>query len=49
VPNGFSKTGLPLSMQIVGRYYDEASIFRVGAAYEQATAWHTMHPQACAD
>ena len=49
VPNGFSKTGLPLSMQIVGRYYDEASVFRVGAAYEQATAWHTMHPQACAD
>jgi aspartyl-tRNA(Asn)/glutamyl-tRNA(Gln) amidotransferase subunit A len=47
VPNGFSKAGLPLSMQIVGRYYDEASIFRVGAAYEQATAWHGMHPAAC--
>lgn len=34
MPIGFSKNGLPLGMQIVGRAFDEATIFRIGAAYE---------------
>lgn len=49
VPSGFSKAGLPLSVQVVGRCFDEATIFRVGAAYERATAWHSMHPPGCVD
>lgn len=43
--SGMSQTALPLSMQLVGRYYDEATLLRAGAAYERATTWHTMHPQ----
>ena len=45
VPVGFSKTGLPLAMQIVGKAYSEALIYRVAHAYEQATDWVKMHPK----
>ena len=44
VPVGFTKSGLPLGMQIVGRPFCEALVYRVGYAYEQATDWHTKHP-----
>ncbi|MCH9675719.1 MAG: amidase [Gammaproteobacteria bacterium] len=44
VPIGFSRSRLPLSMQIVGRYFDESIVVRVGHAYEQATAWHKSWP-----
>lgn len=44
VPCGFSDAGLPIGMQIIGRAFDEATLFRVGQAYESATAWHTQHP-----
>lgn len=43
--NGLSRSGLPLSMQLIGRNYDEATVLRAGAAFEQATPWHTMHPE----
>lgn len=43
--SGLSKAGLPLSMQLVGRYFDERTVLRAGAAYERATNWHHMHPQ----
>ena len=45
LPNGFGKNGLPLGMQILGRPFGEATILRVGHAYEQATEWHTKRPQ----
>jgi aspartyl-tRNA(Asn)/glutamyl-tRNA(Gln) amidotransferase subunit A len=44
VPNGFSKSGLPLSLQIAGRAFDETTVLRVGHAYERATEWHTRRP-----
>lgn len=44
VPVGFSKSGLPLAMQLVGKPYSEAMIYRVAHAYEQATDWVTKHP-----
>jgi aspartyl-tRNA(Asn)/glutamyl-tRNA(Gln) amidotransferase subunit A len=44
VPNGFSRSGLPLSLQIAGRAFDEATVLRVGHAYERATEWHTRRP-----
>src|SRR5438270_3924270 len=44
VPDGFTQTGLPLSLQIVCRPYDEATALRIGWAYEQATEWHQRHP-----
>ena len=39
LPIGFTKTGLPLSMQIAGRVFDEAGVYRFAQAYENATTW----------
>jgi aspartyl-tRNA(Asn)/glutamyl-tRNA(Gln) amidotransferase subunit A len=44
VPNGFTQTGLPLSLQIICRPYDEAAALRIGWAYQAATDWHERHP-----
>ena len=44
VPTGFSKNGLPLSMQIVGKPFSEALVYRVAHCYEQATGWTQRHP-----
>jgi aspartyl-tRNA(Asn)/glutamyl-tRNA(Gln) amidotransferase subunit A len=44
LPCGFSREGLPLSLQIVGRGYQEARVLRIGWAYEQATDWHQRRP-----
>lgn len=44
VPCGFSTDGLPLSLQIAGKPFDEASVFRVGDAYQRATDWHRRKP-----
>jgi aspartyl-tRNA(Asn)/glutamyl-tRNA(Gln) amidotransferase subunit A len=45
IPTGFSKSGLPLGMQIVGRAFDEATVLRVGAAYEAAAGWIDKRPE----
>jgi aspartyl-tRNA(Asn)/glutamyl-tRNA(Gln) amidotransferase subunit A len=45
IPTGFAQNGLPLGMQIVGRAFDEPTIFRIGAAYEAATQWTHQRPQ----
>ena len=45
IPIGFSQSGLPLGMQIVGRAFDEPTIFRIGAAYEAATQWAHQRPK----
>ena len=39
VPTGKGDLGLPLSLQIVGRPFDEATVFRVGRAIEKYTGW----------
>ncbi len=44
VPTGFSSAGLPLSMQIAAKNFDEAMIYRVAHAYEQATDWTARRP-----
>jgi aspartyl-tRNA(Asn)/glutamyl-tRNA(Gln) amidotransferase subunit A len=44
LPCGFSVDGRPLALQIVGRPFDEATVLRVGHAYEQATEWHLRRP-----
>ncbi len=41
---GLATNGLPVSVQFVGRYFDEATVLRVAAAYERATSWHNNHP-----
>ncbi len=42
---GFSSGGLPLSMQIAGRPFDDATVLRVAHAYEMATPWRQRRPQ----
>jgi amidase len=44
LPNGFSKTGLPLALQIVGRPGDEAGIIALAAEFERARPWKDKHP-----
>ena len=44
VPTGFAGTGVPTGMQIVGRTYDDVSVFRAAAAYEQAKPWRNRTP-----
>jgi aspartyl-tRNA(Asn)/glutamyl-tRNA(Gln) amidotransferase subunit A len=44
VPCGFSATGSPIGLQIVGRPFDEGAVLRAAHAYERATAWHARHP-----
>ncbi|WP_064504317.1 amidase [Methylobacterium platani] len=41
---GFDAGGLPLNAQIVGRYFDEATVLRVAQAYEAATPWRARKP-----
>jgi aspartyl-tRNA(Asn)/glutamyl-tRNA(Gln) amidotransferase subunit A len=44
VPCGFSARGLPLSLQLSGRAFEEATVLRLGHAYQRATDWHTRRP-----
>jgi aspartyl-tRNA(Asn)/glutamyl-tRNA(Gln) amidotransferase subunit A len=44
VPNGFTGAGLPSSLQIICKGYDEATALRIGWAYEQATAGRERRP-----
>jgi len=45
LPCGFTRDGLPIGLQIVGRPFDEATILQCANSYERATAWHTQHPK----
>jgi aspartyl-tRNA(Asn)/glutamyl-tRNA(Gln) amidotransferase subunit A len=42
---GFAAEGYPLSFQLAGRAFDEASVFAAGAAYERATGWRKHRPK----
>lgn len=44
VPCGFTPDGLPFGLQLIGRWWDEATVLRAGHAYQQATDWHTRRP-----
>ena len=44
VPAGFSATGLPVGLQIVGRHQDEFSVLQLAHAYEQATGHGRRRP-----
>lgn len=45
VPCGYDSDNLPIGMQIIGRPFDEATLFRVGAAFQEATKFHTRAPE----
>ncbi len=44
VPAGFSSEGTPLGLQLAGRWWDEATVLQVAAAFEEATEWHLRRP-----
>jgi aspartyl-tRNA(Asn)/glutamyl-tRNA(Gln) amidotransferase subunit A len=44
VPNGVAPDGLPTSLQIACRAYDEATALRIGWAYQSGTDWHARRP-----
>jgi aspartyl-tRNA(Asn)/glutamyl-tRNA(Gln) amidotransferase subunit A len=45
LPCGFTRAGLPVGLQIVGRPFDESTVVRAAHAYEQATEWHRRTPR----
>jgi len=44
VPCGFSSEGLPIGLQIIGKHFDESTVYRVAHAYEQATDFTRQRP-----
>ena len=48
VPCGFDGDELPIGMQVIGRPFDESTVLRVGAAYQQMTHFHEQAPPAFA-
>lgn len=46
MPAGFSQGGLPMGLQLIGRAFDEALLFRIGAALEDATKHYQRRPPA---
>ncbi|MCF7849168.1 MAG: Asp-tRNA(Asn)/Glu-tRNA(Gln) amidotransferase subunit GatA [Kiritimatiellales bacterium] len=45
LPCGFSSSGLPIGLQIIGDSFAEETILKIGHAYEQTTEWHTRKPE----
>jgi aspartyl-tRNA(Asn)/glutamyl-tRNA(Gln) amidotransferase subunit A len=46
VPCGFTADGLPLGMQLVGRWWDEARLLALGHAFQRETDYHLRRPPA---
>lgn len=44
VPCGFDSAGLPIGLQLIGKAWDEESLFAAAGAYEAATEWHKRRP-----
>lgn len=42
---GFTRAGMPIGLQLMGRPFDEATVLRAGHAYQQATKWHLQSPK----
>jgi aspartyl-tRNA(Asn)/glutamyl-tRNA(Gln) amidotransferase subunit A len=44
-PSTLLRTGLPIGLQLVGRWFEEGTVLRAAHAYQQATAWHKRAPE----
>ena len=45
IPCGFTKSGLPIGMQLVGKMFAEEKLLQVGYAYQQMNSWHNQKPK----
>ncbi len=45
IPAGFGKNNMPVGLQIIGNYFDEARMLNVAHQYQLATDWHARTPQ----
>src|ERR1700687_2021757 len=45
IPSGFTRGGLPVGMQLIGRLFDSAMLLRIGAAFQRATDFHERMPK----
>jgi len=44
IPCGFTRSGLPIGLQLIGPKWSEARLLSIALAFEDATDWHTRHP-----
>ena len=44
MPMGFTKTGSPLSITLIGKLYDEATILAAAKAFQDKTEYNKKHP-----
>jgi aspartyl-tRNA(Asn)/glutamyl-tRNA(Gln) amidotransferase subunit A len=44
VPCGFTREGLPIGLQLIGRAFDETTLLRIAYSYERSHDWATRHP-----
>jgi len=45
IPCGFTRSGLPIGLQLIGPHWSEARLLSIALAYEDATEWHKRRPQ----
>jgi aspartyl-tRNA(Asn)/glutamyl-tRNA(Gln) amidotransferase subunit A len=45
IPVGFDSKKLPVGLQILGKWFDEQSIFNIANTYQNNTDWHLKAPQ----
>ncbi len=45
IPAGFSKDGLPVGMQIVGKHYDDAGVLKISKAFQDTSPWQDKYPE----
>ena len=46
LPMGFGRDGMPCGFQLVAPAFEEATLVRIGRAYQERTAWHRERPPA---
>jgi aspartyl-tRNA(Asn)/glutamyl-tRNA(Gln) amidotransferase subunit A len=45
LPVGFGAANMPVGMQLIGNYFQEATLLHTAHAFQQATDWHLRRPE----